>query len=85
MYQAMADALNAAREGDSAVRALLITGQPGVFTAGNDIEDFCSAAPAAGCRLAGVPLHARAARGDKPVVAAVTVRVGIGTMLLLHL
>ena len=39
MYQALADALDAARD-DDAVRAVLITGQPGIFTSGNDIEDF---------------------------------------------
>ena len=39
MYQAMADALRAA-QADSGVRAELITGQPGIFTSGNDIEDF---------------------------------------------
>ena len=63
MYQAMADALNAARA-DAAVRAVLITGQPGIFTSGNDIEDFMHARRrrAATHRLAGVPLHARAAR-----------------------
>ena len=45
MYQAMADALRAA-QADAAVRAVLITGQPGIFTSGNDIEDFMSRPPA---------------------------------------
>jgi enoyl-CoA hydratase/carnithine racemase len=48
MYQAMADALNAA-QADAAVRAVLITGQPGIFTSGNDIEDF-AARPSASAR-----------------------------------
>jgi len=39
MYQAMADALRHA-ENDTAVRAILITGKPEIFTAGNDLEDF---------------------------------------------
>lgn len=83
MYQAMADAMNAARE-DSAVRALLITGQPGVFTAGNDLEDFMQRPP----QGADSPVF-RFMRAllecDKPVVAAVTgAAVGIGTTLLLH-
>ena len=83
MYQAMADAVNAARE-DSAVRALLITGQPGVFTAGNDLEDFMQRPP----QGADSPVF-RFMRAllecDKPVVAAVTgAAVGIGTTLLLH-
>ena len=47
MYLAMADALNAATA-DNAVRAVLITGQPGIFTSGNDIEDFMQRAPGAG-------------------------------------
>ena len=83
MYQAMAEAVNAARE-DSAVRALLITGQPGVFTAGNDLEDFMQRPP----QGADSPVF-RFMRAllecDKPVVAAVTgAAVGIGTTLLLH-
>ena len=47
MYQAMADALNAA-QADPAVRAVLITGQPGIFTSGNDIEDFMQRPPGQG-------------------------------------
>ena len=44
MYQQMADALNAAKA-DGAVRAVLITGQPGIFTSGNDIDDFMQRPP----------------------------------------
>ena len=47
MYEAMAAALDAARE-DAAIRAVLITGQPGVFTSGNDIEDFMARPPGQG-------------------------------------
>ena len=39
MYQTMADALRDA-ETDTAVRAILITGKPEIFTAGNDLEDL---------------------------------------------
>jgi enoyl-CoA hydratase/carnithine racemase len=39
MYAALASAFDSARE-DAAVRAVLLTGQPGIFTSGNDIEDF---------------------------------------------
>ena len=90
MYQAMADAIEAAKA-DPAVRALLITGQPGIFTSGNDLEDF--AARSAGGGSGGSdrddsPVFAfmRALIGcDKPVVAAVTgAAIGIGTTLLLH-
>ena len=87
MYQAMADALNAARA-DAAVRAVLITGQPGVFTSGNDIEDFMTRAPGQGTDATDSPVL-RFMRAliecDKPVVAAVTgAAIGIGTTMLLH-
>ncbi len=87
MYQAMADALDAARE-DAAVRAVLITGQPGIFSSGNDIEDFMSRPPGQGAHMAESPVYRfmqALLACDKPVVAAVTgAAVGIGTTLLLH-
>jgi len=83
MYTALANALDAARE-DPAVRAVLLTGQPGIFTSGNDIEDFVQR-PAS---LEQAPSFAfmKALMGcDKPVVAAVTgAAIGIGTTMLLH-
>ena len=87
MYQAMTDALVAARE-DAAVRAVLITGQPGVFTSGNDIQDFMTRAPVPGSDAMDSPVF-RFMRAlldcDKPVVAAVTgAAIGIGTTMLLH-
>ncbi len=87
MYQAMADAIAAARE-DGAVRALLVTGQPGIFTSGNDIEDFMSRPPGQGSDGLDSPVlrFMRAlVECDKPVVAAVTgAAIGIGTTMLLH-
>ena len=87
MYQAMSDALHAARD-DAAVRAVLITGQPGIFTSGNDIEDFMKRAPGQGSDAMDSPVF-RFMRAllecDKPVVAAVTgAAIGIGTTMLLH-
>lgn len=87
MYQAMADAL-AAAQADAAVRAVLFTGQPGVFTSGNDIEDFMARALDTGGDFMDTPVF-RFMRAlleiDKPVVAAVTgAAVGIGTTMLLH-
>ena len=82
MYRSMAQALEAATA-DAAVRAVLITGQPGIFTSGNDIEDFMqrpagSESPAFGFMRALIGC-------DKPVVAAVTgAAIGIGTTMLLH-
>jgi enoyl-CoA hydratase/carnithine racemase len=87
MYHAMTEALAAARA-DNAVRAVLITGQPGIFTSGNDIEDFMSRGATADGKPASSPaipfMHALL-DCDKPVVAAVTgAAIGIGTTLLLH-
>ena len=85
MYTALADALDAA-EADPAARVILIHGQPGIFTAGNDLGDF----------LANPPLQEdppppvfrflnRFSTLSKPFVAAVAgVAVGVGTTLLLH-
>jgi enoyl-CoA hydratase/carnithine racemase len=87
MYQAMTDALIAAKA-DGRVRAVLITGQPGIFTSGNDIEDFMSRPPGQGSDSMDSPVF-RFMRAlldcDKPVVAAVTgAAIGIGTTMLLH-
>jgi len=87
MYQAMTDALVAAKA-DPTVRAVMITGQPGVFTSGNDIEDFMTRAPGQGADSMDSPvfkfMHALL-DCDKPVVAAVTgAAIGIGTTMLLH-
>jgi len=83
MYQAMADAL-AAAQADPAVRAVLITGQPGIFTSGNDIEDFVQRPPQGMDSPVFRFMHALE-QCEKPVIAAVTgAAVGIGTTLLLH-
>jgi len=44
MYAALADAV-AAAEADASVRVILVHGQPDVFSAGNDLEDFLRAPP----------------------------------------
>ena len=83
MYQAMADAINAA-QADAAVRAVLITGQPGIFTSGNDIEDFMQRPPQ-GLDSPVFQFMKALVGSDKPVLAAVTgAAVGIGTTMLLH-
>jgi enoyl-CoA hydratase/carnithine racemase len=83
MYEAMAEAIIVAGD-DAAVRALLVTGQPGVFTSGNDIEDFLQRPP----RDEDAPVFQfmRALIDcEKPVVVAVTgAAIGIGTTLLMH-
>jgi enoyl-CoA hydratase/carnithine racemase len=83
MYQAMADALIAARE-DASVRAVLITGQPGIFTSGNDLEDFMRR-PRQGFDSPVFQFMRALLDCDKPVIAAVTgAAIGIGTTMLLH-
>lgn len=87
MYSAMADALRAATA-DPKVRAVLITGQPGIFTSGNDIEDFMSRPPGQGSDAMDSPVFQfmdALLSCDKPVVVAVTgAAIGIGTTMLLH-
>lgn len=84
MYRMMADAIQDA-EGDATVRAILITGKPEVFTAGNDLEDFLKHSSS---DIESLPVwrFMRALSSTaKPVVAAVAGNaVGIGTTLLLH-
>jgi enoyl-CoA hydratase/carnithine racemase len=83
MYELMTEAVHAALT-DRAVRALLITGQPGIFTAGNDLEDFATRPPT-GIDSPVFRFMQAFAECEKPVVAAVTgVAVGIGATLLLH-
>jgi enoyl-CoA hydratase/carnithine racemase len=83
MYTALADALIAA-EADESVRVILVHGQPDIFSAGNDLEDFLRAPP----QQADAPVFrfmGALAGAAKPVVAAVNgAAVGIGTTMLLH-
>ena len=83
MYQEMADALYDAQL-DNTVRAILITGQPGIFTSGNDLEDFMQR-PAQNADSPVFQFMKALTGCEKPVVAAVTgAAIGIGTTLLLH-
>lgn len=83
MYAAMAAALRGAAT-DDAVRAVVIAGGPGVFTAGNDLGDFL-ANTADGLAQPIVRFMDALVDLDKPVIAAVTGHaVGIGVTLLLH-
>lgn len=83
MYQQMTDGLHAAAA-DEQVRAVLLTGQPGIFTSGNDLEDFVDRPPLG--EDSPVIRFMEALRDcPKPVVAAVTgAAIGIGTTMLLH-
>ena len=83
MYAAMARGLTEATA-DGNVRSVLIVGQPGIFTSGNDLEDFMSRSGT----VAESPVFqfmTALVACDKPVVAAVTgAAIGIGTTMLLH-
>lgn len=83
MYAALADTLQRAAS-DRAVRVALIAGAEGVFTAGNDLEDFLRNPPLD----EQAPVHrfiSLLATTDLPLVAAVDgAAVGIGTTMLLH-
>ena len=83
MYKALADALYAAAE-DEAVRVVLLHGEGGCFTAGNDLADFATPRPDAN-ETPAIRFLREIAHFKKPLVAAVEgVAVGIGTTMLLH-
>lgn len=71
---------------DSSVHALVITGCEGIFTAGNDIDDFRGRAVAESPGpSAGLAFIERLLCCDTPVIAGVEgPAIGIGTTLLLH-
>ena len=83
MYQVLADQLNAAAQ-DASIRAVLIHGSEGVFTAGNDLEDFMMNPPSGDNSSVFQFLQAISVF-PKPLVAAVTgVAVGVGMTMLMH-
>jgi enoyl-CoA hydratase/carnithine racemase len=87
MYRGMSDAIDTAQN-NPAIRCLIITGGSGVFTAGNDVEDFLKDATSD----ANKPRTSNAtkflyslAHNVKPIIAAVDgVAIGIGTTMLFH-
>jgi enoyl-CoA hydratase/carnithine racemase len=69
---------------DSSVRALVVLGAPGVFTAGNDLKDFMQSPPTGNDSPVFEFLLALA-EFPKPLIAGVDGHaVGIGTTMLLH-
>jgi enoyl-CoA hydratase/carnithine racemase len=83
MYQSLANALHAG-EDDPAVRVVVIAGQPEIFTAGNDLEDFMRSPPHGDDSPVFRFLEIISTLG-KPVIAVVRgAAVGVGTTLLLH-
>ena len=85
MYVAMAEAIETAG-GAAPIRAILIMGGPGAFSAGNDLGDFMKAAMGGeGLGNAVLGFLYALARCERPLVAAVQgVAVGIGTTMMLH-
>ncbi len=90
MYQAMSEALDASEKND-AIAAHVFIGSGGVFSAGNDINDFLRRAQAtASGDGKGIPAPSlefikRLPKVTKPMIAAVDgLAIGIGTTMLLH-
>ena len=90
MYSAMSEALDAA-EANDAVAVHVFIGSGGVFSAGNDINDFMRRAQAGGGGDdKGIPAPSlefirRLPKVTKPMIAAVDgLAIGIGTTMLLH-
>jgi enoyl-CoA hydratase/carnithine racemase len=84
MYAAMARALRGG-DRDEAVRARVILGSPGAFSAGNDMQDFL--AYATGGELGGevIDFLKALALTEKPVLAGVDgLAIGVGTTMTLH-
>jgi enoyl-CoA hydratase/carnithine racemase len=83
MYQSATDALKEAGTND-AVRVIVITGDGGCFTAGNDLEDFLQNPPQ-GDDSPVLQFMNALRMTVKPVIAAVPgLAIGIGTTLLMH-
>jgi enoyl-CoA hydratase/carnithine racemase len=94
MYTAMSEALDAAETSD-AIAAHVFIGSGGVFSAGNDINDFLRRAEASATSDSkgdggGIPTPSlefirRLPKVTKPMIAAVDgLAIGVGTTMLLH-
>lgn len=85
MYQALAEGVSTAAA-DTSVNAIVLSGDGGVFTAGNDLDDFRARATDADPKpSAGLAFIETLMACDTPVIAAVEgLAIGIGTTLLLH-
>ncbi len=85
MYHGIAQALKQA-DNDDAIRVSVIFGQPGAFSAGNDMQDFMNAALSQGSLGAEIIdfLHILA-QTRKPLISGVDgLAIGVGTTLNLH-
>ena len=84
MYAAMSAAL-ARGDADPAVRCHVFLGQPGAFSAGNDLGDFLAIATGGEGGAEVWDFLIALARSEKPMLSGVDgIAVGIGTTLNLH-
>ena len=84
MYAALAEALKRADE-DEAVRATVLLGQPGVFSAGNDMADFLAYATTGQLGQEVLSFLYALARSTAPIVSAVDgLAIGVGATVHLH-
>ncbi|MBY0380455.1 MAG: crotonase/enoyl-CoA hydratase family protein [Xanthobacteraceae bacterium] len=85
MYAEMSHAIDTAQN-NPAIRCLIITGASGVFTAGNDLEDFQNASEGTGQRpINAVKFMYSLVQNTKPLIAAVDgIAIGIGTTMIFH-
>jgi enoyl-CoA hydratase/carnithine racemase len=87
MYRAMSDAIDTAQS-NPGIRCMIITGGSGVFTAGNDLEDFLKDSTSQPDTLRAsnaIKFLYSLAHNAKPIIAAVDgVAIGIGTTMLFH-
>ena len=84
MYAAITGALHEAQAG-AAIRAVILTGGEGVFSAGADIGEFLESAQSGGLRPHTLEFLKALAHNEKPLVAAVGgLAVGIGVTMLFH-
>ncbi|MDX2264670.1 MAG: crotonase/enoyl-CoA hydratase family protein [Hyphomicrobiales bacterium] len=84
MYAAISEALTTG-EADASVRAHVLLGAQGAFTAGNDLKDFMASGSLAQ-DIAKITQFLKLVAGlEKPLIAGVDgLAVGVGTTLLMH-
>ena len=87
MYAQMSSAIDTAQNNPD-IRCMIITGGSGVFTAGNDLDDFLKAGGSKGAEAR--PMNAvkflhSLVHNTKPIIAAVDgIAIGIGTTMVFH-
>jgi len=85
MYREMSHAIDTAQNNPE-IRCMIITGGSGVFTAGDDIDDFLKADASRPETLSdGAKFLYSLALNTKPIIAAVDgASIGMGTVMLFH-